>query len=85
MAAAASAKGDGRELLQKLQQVLTELKGAALTEGAATASAAAGKQAAAEGPMAAGMASAAMDGEAPAAASPGARPQPQTESWVGAC
>lgn len=80
---AAAAKGDGRELLQKLQQVLTELKGAALTQGAATASAAAGKQAAAEGPMAAGMASAAMDGEAPAAASPGARPQPQTESWVG--
>lgn len=83
MAAAASAKGDGRELLQKLQQVLTELKGAALTEGAATASAAAGKQAAAEGPMTAGMASAVMDGEAPAAASPGARPQPLTESWVG--
>ncbi|MBU5673097.1 flagellar hook-length control protein FliK [Paenibacillus brevis] len=80
---AAAAKGDGRELLQKLQQVLTELKGAALTEGGAAATAAAGKQAAAEGPMAAGMASAAMDGEAPAAASQAARPQPQTESWVG--
>lgn len=80
---APAAKGDGRELLQKLQQVLTELKGAALTEGGATASAAAGKQAAAEGPVAAGMASAARDGEAPAAASPAARPHPQTESWVG--
>lgn len=80
---AAAAKGDGRELLQKLQQVLTELKGAALTEGGAAATAAAGKQAAAEGPVTAGMASAVTDGEAPPAASPGARPQPQTESWVG--
>lgn len=75
-------KVDGRELLQKLQQVLTELKGAVLSESTATA-AAAGKQAAAEGPVAAGMASAATEGEAPAAASPAARPHPQTESWVG--
>lgn len=83
---AMTAKGDGRELLQKLQQVLMELKGAAHTESAAPPAAAA-KQAAAEAPVpATGMASAAgtaQSGEAPAAASPAAHAPTQTESWVG--
>lgn len=83
---AMTAKGDGRELLQKLQQVLTELKGAAHTESAAPPAAAA-RQAAAEVPVpATGMASAAgtaQSGEAPAAASPAAHAPTQTESWVG--